>query len=319
MGGVGRDSRGYRSQRAQPPVDELIAQRAGGQHGPIAHEQLCTLGLSADAIQRRVAAGRLHVIYRGVYAVGHGLLADKGRWMAAVLACGPGALLSHREGAALWELRRSNRPTIDVTSPRRRGRTINGIDAHRGDSLHPDDITTVDQIPCTSVARTLLDLSDVVPRRDAERAVDQAEIRRVFDLREFEGLLARANGRRGAPILQAILADLRFGTTITRSELEERFLEICVSAALPTPQVNAWLALADGNTLSPDFLWPEHRLIVETDSRTFHDTHHRFEHDRRRDQLLAIAGWRVIRFTWRQVFHEPQQVAATLRTLLGSA
>jgi hypothetical protein len=144
MGGVGRNSRAYRGQLARPPVDALIAEKAGRQHGPIAHEQLRALGLSPDAIQRRVTAGSLHSIYRGVYAVGHELLADKGRWMAAVLACGRGAVLSHREGAALWELRRSARLTIDVSSPGRRGRTINGIDAHRGDSLHPDDVTTVD-------------------------------------------------------------------------------------------------------------------------------------------------------------------------------
>lgn len=316
MKGVGRNSDAYRPQVAQPSVDGLIAEVARRQHGAIAHSQLRALGLSPRAIQRRVAAGRLHVVHRGVYAVGHALLGDRGRWMAAVLACGSGAVLSHRSAAVLWELRTSTRSMIDVSSPGRRGRTFDGIDAHRGDTLHPSDVTDVHEIPCTSVSRTLLDLAEVTNRRDVERACDQAEILRLFDLRALDDVLARADGRRGAPILRAVLGDLRFGATITRSELEEKFLQICDAAALPAPQVNTWLPLADGSGFRPDFLWPEQRLIVETDSRTFHDTHRRFEHDRRRDQLLAIAGWRVIRFTWRQVFHKSEQVATTLRALL---
>jgi predicted transcriptional regulator of viral defense system len=316
MKGVGLNNAGYRTQIAQPPVDALIAEIARRQHGVIAREQLRALGLSPNAIHRRVAAGRLIPVHRGVYAVGHALLGDKGRWMAAVVACGPAAVLSHRSAAALWELRPSSRARIDVSSPGRRGRTLGGIEAHRGDTLRLADIAAVDEIPCTSIARTLLDLADVTTRRDLERACDQAEIRRLFDLRALDDVLARAAGRHGAPLLQAILADLRFGASITRSELEERFLQICTAAGLPTPQVNAWLQLPDGNGLRPDFLWADHRLIAETDSRMFHDSHRRFEHDRRRDQVLTIARWRVIRFTWRQVFHEPAQVATTLRALL---
>jgi len=294
----------------------LIAEIALRRHGVIARRQLRDLGLSPQAIQRRVVAGRLHPVHRGVYAVGHALLSDKGRWMAAVLACGPGAVLSYRNAAALWELRLSSREAIDITSVGRRGRTLEGVDAHRGDTLRAIDVTAVDEIPCTSVARTLLDLAEVIPRRDLERACDQAEVRRLFDLRALDDVLARANGRRGAPILRAILSELRFGTTITRSELEERFLDLCIAAALPHPQVNSWLALPGGTGLRPDFLWPEHRLVVETDGRTFHDTSRRFEHDRRRDQLLTLAGWRVMRFTWRQVFDEREHVAAMLRALL---
>ena len=331
---VGRNDTGYRVQIAQPPaagalatpvgglptpVDRRIADIARRQHGVIARQQLRALGLSRQAIQRRVDSGRLHPIHRGVYAVGHARLSDRGRWSAAVLACGEDALLSHRSAGALRGVRPTSRAGIDVTSPGRRGRTLAGIDAHRGDTLHPDDRDEVDGIPCTSVARTLLDLAEVVGRRQLERACDQAEILRLFDLKAIDDVLDRAHGRHGAPILRAVLADHRFGTTITKLELEERFFTLCAAAAFPPPEVNGWLALPHGNGFSPDFMWAERRLTVETDSRTFHDTRHAFEHDRRRDQLLAIAGWRVIRFTHRQVFQRPDEVTATLAALLYPA
>jgi very-short-patch-repair endonuclease len=235
--------------------------------------------------------------------------------MAAVLACGAGAVLSHRDAAALLGLRPTARASVDVTAPRRRGRSITGIDVHSGATLAPVDVTCLEGVPCTSVARTLLDLAEVVDRRALERACDQAEMLRLFHLRTIEDVLERAEGRRGAAALRAVLAEHAGATTLTRSELEERFLALWRSTLLPAPEVNAWIAL-EGGGVEADFLWRERRLIVETDGRTSHMTARAFERDRRRDQRLMLAGWRVVRFTWRQVVDEPAVVEATIHGLL---
>lgn len=176
-------------------------------------------------------------------------------------------------------------------------------------------MTRVEGIPCTSLARTLLDLADVVSQRELERACDQAEVLQLFDLHALEDVLERARGRRGVRALRAALTGQATATTLTRSELEEGLLELCRAARLPAPQLNAWIAL-DGGGLEADFLWREQRLIVETDGRQVHTTSQAFERDRRRDQRLVLAGWRVVRFTWRQVVREPAIVEATIRALL---
>ena len=200
--------------------------------------------------------------------------------------------------------------------PRPFGPSRPRIEVHASTTLDPADVTTVDGIPCTTVARTLVDLGDVVPRRAVERAVDQAELLRLFDLRAVEDALDRAGRRRGAGLLRAVLADYE-EPTITRRELEERFLALCRSASLPSPSVNAWITLSEGVAYQADFLWREHKLIVETDGRDVHTTRKAFEHDRERDQRLTLAGFTVVRFTWRQVTREPRRVAEALRGLLA--
>jgi hypothetical protein len=181
-------------------------------------------------------------------------------------------------------------------------------------TLEPPDITKVDGIPCTSVARTLLDLADVIPRRGVERAVDQAEVLRLFDLGAVREVLARSNGRRGAGILRAVLAGYD-GPTLTDRELEERFLAICRAAGVPNPEVNSWFQLEDG-PVKADFLWRSERLVVETDGWASHGTRQAFENDRRRDRRLRLAGYEVVRFTWRDVLHEAGEVATILARLL---
>jgi hypothetical protein len=299
-------------------VDRAIAQIAERQHGVVSLLQLPALGLGARAVRDRVAAGRLHRVHRGVYAVGHPRLTISGRWMAAVLACGPGAVLSHRDAAALWDIRKSGRAAIDVTTPRRGGRSLSGIDVHRTRRLLPQDATNVDGIPCTTVARTLLDLAEVVNRRQVERACDQADLERLLDATALDAVLSRAQGRRGSPVLRAILDGHAIGQTVTRSEMEERFLAVCDRAGLPRPEVNVWIALPHGGHAQADFLWREHRLIVETDGRAAHGTRRAFEHDRRRDQRLVLAGWRVIRVTWRQLTQESEELARILQALLAA-
>jgi Transcriptional regulator, AbiEi antitoxin/Protein of unknown function (DUF559) len=291
-----------------------IARLAERQHGVVSLPQLQSLGLGKAAVSRRTQAGRLTRIHRGVYAVGHGRLTGQGRWMAAVLAYGDGAVLSHRSAAALHGIRPTSRRNIDVTVPSPSARPRPGIDVHRSATLTPADVTVVDGIPCTSVARTLLDLGEVVDERGVEKAVDQADVLRLFDLRAVEEVLSRADGRRGAPVLRRVLAEYD-GPTLTDEELEERFFAICRESGLPKPAVNVWITLDDGIAYKADFLWRGEGLIVETDGWASHGTRRAFEHDRRRDRRLRLAGWEVVRFTWRDVEREPEETTKFLTAL----
>jgi len=236
--------------------------------------------------------------------------------MAAVLACGPGAALSHRAAADHLGIRPTSRLTIDVTAPGARGRTRRGLDVHESARLAPVDVTLVRGIPCTTVARTLLDLAEVVDKRGVELAIDRAEQRRLFDRAGLEQTLARGDGRKGATVVRALLARTDWRPVLTRKALEERFLRLCRRAALPEPEVNEWIPFADGTGAEVDFLWREQRLAIETDGRETHGTQQAFEGDRLRDQRLGVLGYRVIRFTWRQVEEDPDRVAATLRHLV---
>jgi predicted transcriptional regulator of viral defense system len=304
-------------QTPRPPREWALAELARAQHGVVARRQLEAIGLGARGVSHRLQGGRLHAVHRGVYSVGHSLLTGKGRWMAAVLASGPGAALSHRSSACHRGLRDDNRATIDVTSPHRRGRRCPGITVHSGATLRAEDVTLVDGIPCTTIARTLLDLAGVVSARELERAIDRAEVLRVLDMRAIDDVLQRANGRRGGATLRAVLSAMQLGSTLTRNDLEERFLEICRDAGRPPDAVNAWIPYPDGGGAEADFLWRQRRLNIEVDGRDVHTTRHAFEHDRRRDQRLSLLGWRVVRFTWRQVRYTPADVAATVRVLLA--
>lgn len=233
--------------------------------------------------------------------------------MAAVLACGRGAVLSHASAAALWDLRRCSGSRIHVTVPSGAGRSRRpGIALHRSARLDVDEVTIHDAIRVTSVARTLLDLAgDLVPG-PLERAVEQSVILRIFDLESFDATLARHPTARGIRALSVIVASLRDEPRLTRSELEGYFLDLCAARALPRPEVNQ---MVEG--LSVDFLWRGHGLIVETDGRGTHATLMAFERDRARDARLTVAGYRVVRFTYRQIVHEPGSVARTVFALLA--
>ena len=215
------------------------------QHALLTLPQLQSHGLGKAAVAKRAKGGRLYRVHRGVYAVGRPDLTQHGRWMAAVLACGPTAVLSHRSAAGLHGIRRDNRAKNDVTLPSPSARSRSTIDVHTSLTLEEADITTVDGIPCTTVARTLVDLGDVVSRREVERAVDQAEVLRVFDGRAVHEALARAGRRKGAGTLRAVLESYD-EPALTEREMEERFLALCRKASLPSPAVNAWITLADG-------------------------------------------------------------------------
>jgi very-short-patch-repair endonuclease len=285
---------------------------AARQHGVVSRRQLRAIGFGSDAINYRLRTGRLHVIYPGVYAVGHSLLQPYSRYMAAVLACGPTALASHRTAGAVLGLCPAPSRGAEVTVAGAGGRIRRGITVHSTRSLHPTEIGACERIPCTSPARTLVDLAAVLDRRRLRRALERSVELRVLDGRAMDASLLRARGRKGTGVLRELLANLYGEAPPTRTELERLFLELVRDAGLPLPVVNAYVGAYE-----VDFHWPARRLIVETDGRATHDTPHQFEEDRRRDLELTLAGWQVIRISWRQVVHDPRRVIALLRARLG--
>jgi predicted transcriptional regulator of viral defense system len=299
-------------QSRENDVDRAIARLARRQHGRVARRQLLALGLGADAIKYRLTRSRLHVVYPGVYAVGHDAPTREGHWMAAVLAGGDGAVLSHRDAAALWGIRPSSRPRIDVTTPRSR-RPRPGIQLHRS-SLPPDEVTTKDGIPVTTVPRTLFDLATVLRPRQLERALNEAEVRHLWDELSLLDLLRRYPRRGGRRAVRAVLEARDAGAKILRSDLEVEFLEFVDAAGLPEPRLND-----DVEGFEVDAVWRRQRVVVELDSRTFHLTAAAFEQDRERDRILQAAGWRPIRVTSKQLRHAPDRLQADLRRLLYPA
>jgi hypothetical protein len=244
-------------------------------------------------------------------------MTERGKFMAAVLACGPDAVLSHRSAAYLWGLVDTWEEPIDVTAPNRRGRSPEGVAAHRDGSLRPIDKTTLYGIPCTSVARTLLDFTGAVRDWEARKAVAQAEVLQILDKPKLRALLKRSRRRRGVARLRLILDTIHPQTKRTRSELERLFLAMCSKRSVPEPEVNVWLSVPDGHRYQADFLWRDSRLIVEADSRRFHDTDSAFVSDRKRRQQLELAGWRVSQCTWEEVEREPRRLAETVGALIA--
>lgn len=299
-------------------MDGALAGLAVGQHAVFDLDQLRSHGLTASAVHKRATAGRLHHIHHTVYSlVPRELLTREGHWMAAVLACGPGAVLSHRSAAALLGLRSAGWTRIEVTVPGRSGRRRDGIKVHRSMALAPQDATRVKNIPCTTATRTLLDLAEVLERRPLERAFDQSEILELFDLRALNDQLARNKTRPGARAVRALLDEHYIGSTPTQNALEEAFLALCREARVVDPQVNEWVDLGDGEpAIWADFVWRAQRVIVETDGRKVHGTQQARERDPRRDQRAILAGWQPMRTTWRQVMRRPHELLPAIVALV---
>lgn len=292
-------------------VDALIADLGAAQHAVLSRSQLRAAGLSDQQLDDRLRTGRLHPVHRGVYAVGHTLLSSGGRLMAAVLACGRGAALSHGTAADLWGIRPSASATIHVSVASRRGRRPrHGLVIHRPRNLSPEEVTRHEGFPVTTPARTLLDLAAVVGPGSLERTIDRAEALGLFDLRAVRAVLAAHPRRAGAGALASALEQYS-PVGLTRSELEERFLTLCAAEGLPRPVVNVRVG-----PYEVDFLWREERLIAETDGRRHHGTRRAFERDRTRDAHLSASGYRVMRFSYRQVAYEPAVVAGLVRSVL---
>ncbi len=276
----------------------------------MSRSQLLELGISAAAIATWRRRRRLQVVYRGVYALGHTALRAEGNRLAAVLACGPGAVLSHRSAAAHWGLLRTDQTRIDVTAPRGR-HGAPGIRVHRSRSLDAQDTTDHQGIPTTSVSRTLLDLAGTARPSELERALAQAERLQLYDHRAIQATIASANGHRGTRVLaQATTRKPKW----TRNDWEAEFLALIRQAGLPEPETNEPFHAPDHGHCQPDYHWPQHRVIVELDGFESHGTRAAFRADRAKDAALTASGQRVLRFTKND---EPTLAIKRVRALLG--
>lgn len=308
-------------------IEERIAAIGERQHGVVQRRQLLAAGVTPDMVASRLGSGGLRRVFTGVYLLGHlrgPLEPPLAPQMAAVLACGPGVLVSHRCAAELLELGprphraigegrptppRSGirrRPPVDIAFPR--GRTPSrrpGIRAHRA-TLEPGDASAVEGIPVTSPTRTILDLAAVATSRELERAVARAERLGLIDEGQLERLVARSRGRRGALLLRSVV-QRGGGALLTRSEAEARFVDLVRGTGLPPPQTNVLI-----HGYEVDFYWPGQRVTVEVDGFAYHGSRRSFANDRRRDADLLGVGIRTLRVTWSQIVDEPKATLVRL-------
>jgi very-short-patch-repair endonuclease len=291
-----------------------LAEIAKGQHGIVARSQVEAVGLSAKTIDRWARKGRLHRIHPGVYAVGHEAITVRGRWMAAVLASGSGAVLSHRSATALWGVWGSGAGETHVTVPRHTA-SRRLIKRHFG-ALPVDEVTIHDGIPVTSAARAVLDLAADKGEPAAESALREMEYLRIYGPLSLPTLLARHPHHRGAAIVRGCVRRLQDdpGGRL-RSPLEELFLPFLDAHRIPRPRLNHWLSVGE-ERFQVDCYWPEALLIGELDDFKSHGTHRAMGKDRRRDRRLLTASFRVVRITEAQLRTEPTELAADLRALI---
>jgi very-short-patch-repair endonuclease len=291
-----------------------LAKTAASQHGVVSRSQLRAVGMSDREVARAIEAGRLHRVFRGVYAVGQPNVGVKGRHLAAALACRPGAVVSHRSAGALLNLLDRGPRVIDVIALPSRGRSIDGIRFHRVRPPRRDEVGSVDGIPCTSPARTLVDLAGTVGDRTLRSCFERAAQRKVLDIPAIEASVDP--GRRGNPCLRTLIDEWRKAAPFAKkgrlkSPLEAKVLPLLVRRDLPAPHLNAPIEIANGR-IEVDFLWPDHRFVVEADSRDFHGTDLAFERDRWRDRELLRAGYGTLRVTNQQAERETAAVVETI-------
>jgi hypothetical protein len=284
------------------PSQSAVWTLARRQHGVLSRRQLLELGF--QSIKHRIAKGR-HPVWRGVYAVGRPQLTRHGRWMAAVLSCGPGAALSHETAATLWEIRPLKTDRTELSVPTCAAHRRTGIVVHRRPTLHAADVTRRHAIPVTTPVLTLVDIANRLDRYELEAAINEADKRDLMSPDELRSLLEGLSPRPGVGKLRETL-DLRT-FTLTDSELERRFLPVAYRAGLPPPQTGRYV-----NGFKVDFYWPELGLVVETDGLRYHRTPAEQATDRVRDQAHTATGLTPLRFTRAQVRFEPAHVQETL-------
>ena len=292
--------------------DRAVAAVATRQHGVVSYGQLLAAGIGRRGIERRVESGRLHRVHRGIYAVGHTADAPFAREAAALLACGGGAVLSHRSAGAVWALvdRPSDVVEVTVAGPDCGARP--GIRLRRARRLTDKDVELRSGLRVTGPSRTLLDLAAVLSVRGLSRAVNEAFVAGLADEDSLREVLLRCPGRRGGPRIRRLLADSR-GPSITRSEAERRLLELLAVAGLPAPATNVRVG-----GYEVDFLWRAQRLVVEVDGYAFHGTRAAFERDRLRDAELQASGLAVLRVTWRQIVDAPEATVVRIAKVLAA-
>ncbi|HEX6667233.1 MAG TPA: type IV toxin-antitoxin system AbiEi family antitoxin domain-containing protein [Solirubrobacterales bacterium] len=300
-------------------TDKRVAAVATAQGGIASLAQLGAAGVSPAAASRRAQRGSLHRVHRGVYAVGHRSFDRVAELRAALLACGEGAVISHGTAAAHWGLIDRPPVLIDVTVPVEAGRKIDGLRCRR--CRYPDAVEIVehDGVLCTTLARTLVDLAGPLGMPSLRRMVERAAILKLLDLETLDLAIAMAKGRRGLGGLRTILIDWRTpdgAPPDLRSEFEARVLPRLLEKGLPRPTCNQKLRI-EGEDLIVDFLWETQSVVAETDGRQTHDTPVAFQRDRRRDQILASAGYRVVRVTWEQMLGEFDAVVRRIERALA--
>jgi very-short-patch-repair endonuclease len=294
-------------------LDREVAALAGHQHGVVGRWQLDELGLSEKMIKTRIAHGGLIRLHRGVYAVGHRAITIESRWMAAALAHGPLAVLSHRSAGQSWGLYPRSGIEPEVTCPGSE-RTKKGIVVHRA-TLMKDEVGRVRGIPVTSVPRTMFDLAGMLKEREVERAWNEMEVRKYTDRLSVPLLLERYPGRKGSVLLARLAGRKTLPVGITRNDLEEAFLALVDRHRLPRPLMNVHIPLR-GRFYEIDCFWEELRVAIELDGGGAPGTTRAFHKDRERDRILLAEGYRNARITWNHLQESPAEVADDLRRIL---
>jgi very-short-patch-repair endonuclease len=308
------------SGKTRTAAESGLARLADAQHGVVSRQQLRLLGMGDGAIDHAVAKGRLHRIFRGTFAVGRTRVGEHGRLRAATLACGAGAAISHRSAGSLLGLLDKGPVVIDVIAPPSRGRAIDGIRFHRVRTPRLEETGAVAGIPCTSPARTFVDLAGTVGDRTLRSCFERAAQRKLLDIPAIEASMDP--GRRGMPSLRNLVDEWRQAASVAKkgklkSPLEAKVLPLVLRRDHPAPLLNAPVEVAHGR-IEVDFLWPEAKFVVEADSRDFHGTHVAFERDRWRDRELLRAGYATLRVTHREAEQESEAIADTVATTLAA-
>lgn len=285
--------------------ERRVAEIASGQDSLITHDQLSALGVGRNAIGHRLASRRWQRLHNGVYLIGAAPPTLTARARAALLTCGEGSVLSHRTAAQRWALLAAGEQ-VHVTVPGRNPGVRQDLHIHRVRWLGPDEVTTRDGIPLTTPARTICDLAATEPLRDVEQALAEARIHRLASDPQLLAVIARAPTRPGSSIVRRLLT-LEDDSGYTRTRAERRLRDLLRAAGTERPLFNEPVL---GYVV--DALWPKQRLIVEVDGYTYHGNRAAFERDRRRDQELIAAGYRVIRITWLQLRDRPIETIATI-------
>jgi hypothetical protein len=300
-------------------ANEQVADVATAQGGVVSLSQLGEVGVSPKLAADRGRNGSYHRLHRGVYTVGHRSISRQTHLRAAVLACGEGAVVSHLTAAAFHGLWDKWPALIDVTVPVEAGRKIDGIRCRRCRCPEPEEVETVNGVAVTTVARTLVALAGILSSKTLRKAVGRAVILRKLDLLAVDLAIQGAKRRRGLKALELALVPYRAEDgklPDVRSDFETLVLPELLGLGLPRPGCNVWLHV-DGERFLVDFLWDRAQVIVETDGRETHETPTAFQDDRRRDQFLAAAGYRVLRVTWDQLHGEREAVIRRVRRTLG--